>query len=290
MGIRYRIRGWDELFENAQSRKCARLTWVPVPNKHDGKSFRRLMGLPNGPSLYGAWLLLLQVASKCPERGVLADEDGPLTAEDLSLKTGCPESLFAEVFTELVSNKIPWLMAERLDENGEVVAEWERATSPLPAPSTDAGLNGRELNRTNGTEKKDAADAAGVSAKSQKRPAKTQEPVPIPSELDTEAGRKALAEFREHRRQMRKPLTAMAETKLFQEWSPKGSDRFVAAVDRSIANGWQGVFESQPGVADGSVSGAARRNGLARGRIQAPVGKYDSDDDVIDLRAKGGLK
>ena len=75
MGIRYRIRGWVELFENAQSRKCARLTWVPVPNKHDGKSFRRLMGLPNGPSLYGAWLLLLQVASKCPERGVLADED-----------------------------------------------------------------------------------------------------------------------------------------------------------------------------------------------------------------------
>ena len=240
MGIRYRIRGWVELLENAQSRKCARLTWVPVPNKHDGKSFRRLMGLPNGPSLYGAWLLLLQVASKCPERGVLADEDGPLTAEDLSLKTGCPESLFAEAFAELASDKIPWLEAERLDENGKVVAEWERAPTPLPDPSTGAGLNGRELNGRNGTEKKDAAD---VSTKSRKRPAKIQESDPLPAELDTEAGRKALDEFREHRRQLKKPLTPMGEKKLLAEWATKGVARFVDAVDHSVSNGWQGLFE-----------------------------------------------
>jgi hypothetical protein len=79
---------------------------------------------------------------------------------------------------------------------------------------------------------------------------------------------------------MKKPLTALAETKLLREWSSKGSDRFVAAVERSIANGWQGIFESSH---DGAVCGAARRNGPAPGRVQAPVGKYDNDDDVIDL-------
>jgi len=88
-----------------------------------------------------------------------------------------------------------------------------------------------------------AAGAAGVSTKSRKRSVKGQEPVPIPGELDTEAGRKALDELREHRRQMKKPLTSLAETKLLAEWSSKGADRFVEAVDRSIANGWQGIFE-----------------------------------------------
>jgi hypothetical protein len=88
-----------------------------------------------------------------------------------------------------------------------------------------------------------AAGAAGVSTKSRKKSAKRQEPVQIPESLDTDAARKALDEFREHRRQMKKPLTALAEKKLLQEWSSKGSDRFVAAVDHSIARGWQGVFE-----------------------------------------------
>ena len=241
--MRYHVRGWVELFENAQSRKCARLTWVPVPNKHDGKSFRRLMGLPNGPALYGAWLLLLQVASKCPERGVLADEDGPLTAEDLSLKTGCPESLFAEAFSVFTSDKIPWLGAERLDENGNVVAEWERATSPLPESSTGAGLNGREQNGRNGTEKKETPDVTGVSTKSRKRTARVEESVQIPESLDTNAVRLALDEFREHRRQLKKPLTALAEKKLLTEWSGKGAVRFIGAVNHSIARGWQGLFE-----------------------------------------------
>jgi hypothetical protein len=154
MRIRYRIRRWDELFENAQSRKTGRLSWVPVPNKHDGKSFRRLMALPNGPAIYGAWILTLQVASKCPERGVLADADGPLTAEDLAVKTDCPETLFDEVFAELTSEKIPWLEADYLDDAGTVVAGQESNTSELPEHSDDAGLKGTEQNRTEGTERK----------------------------------------------------------------------------------------------------------------------------------------
>ena len=92
--------------------------------------------------------------------------------------------------------------------------------------------------------KKDAADAAGVLTKSRNRPSKKPEPIQIPPELDNDAARKALDEFREHRRQMKKPLTAMAESKLLKDWSAKGAGRFVAAVDRSIAQGWQGLFEA----------------------------------------------
>jgi hypothetical protein len=49
------------------------------------------------------------VASKMPERGLLVDEDGPLDAEDLAVKTGFPASIFHAAFTVLVDRKIGWL-------------------------------------------------------------------------------------------------------------------------------------------------------------------------------------
>lgn len=141
----YKVRNWDTLFENAQSRKCGRLSWVPVPNKHDGKSYRRIISTENGPALYGAWMLILQVASKCPQRGVLGDDDGPLDADDLSHKTGCPVELFAVALEMLSEPRIGWLEAE------QVGAEWEPTQSPLSDHSTGAGQNRTEADGTEPT-------------------------------------------------------------------------------------------------------------------------------------------
>jgi len=137
-----------------------------------------------------------------------------------------------------------------LKRSTQLIAKWEHApqttTSTLPDPAIVSSLKGTEGKGTegDGTEKKDSADAGEGLKKSRNRSSKNQEPVPIPDALDTPEARKALDEFREHRRQMKKPLTAMAETKLLAEWSSKGADRFVDAVNHSIARGWQGVFEA----------------------------------------------
>ncbi len=105
----YSIQGWDEHFENAQSRKYQRLSWFRCPNKHDGKGFRRIMDREDGAELFAAWMLIVQVASKCPDRGVLAD-DKPLTAEDLHFKTGAPTELFVRAFAVFSSDEIGWLL------------------------------------------------------------------------------------------------------------------------------------------------------------------------------------
>lgn len=111
MPVVYAVRDWELHFEKAQTRKCETMRWIPVPNKHDGKSYRRLMRHANGPALYGAWILILEVASKCPlQRGVLADENGPLDADDLEDKTDCAAAVFREAFDVLVSDKIGWLV------------------------------------------------------------------------------------------------------------------------------------------------------------------------------------
>lgn len=117
----YRIKNWDKHFEISQSRRTnksgetQRNHWVAIPNKHDGKGFRRLMRRENGPALFAAWVLIVQVASKCPIRGVLFDDDSPLTAEDLAVKTDCPTAIFKDAMRILASHEVGWL--EIVDES-----------------------------------------------------------------------------------------------------------------------------------------------------------------------------
>lgn len=109
MPIAYQIKDWDELFEIAQSRKCERLHWVAIPNKHDGKGYRRIVRHPKCCEVFTAWILILQVASRQDKRGLLVDGDGPITAEDLADKTGFPEEIFELAFEVLSGPKIGWL-------------------------------------------------------------------------------------------------------------------------------------------------------------------------------------
>jgi hypothetical protein len=108
----YRIRDWDRHFEVAQTRKVDQLQWLAVPLKHDGLGFRRVMALPEGIALYGAWALILQVAAKCRPRGVLVDASGPMTAQDLALKTGGDATVFEKALNLLSEPKIGWLLVD----------------------------------------------------------------------------------------------------------------------------------------------------------------------------------
>jgi len=106
----YYIPDWDDTFEKAQSRKATTLSWVAVPNKHDGKSYRRVCRLPRAAEIFCAWNLMLQVASKQEQRGILMDEDGPMVAEDLADMTGYPSEIFDLAFVSLTNIKIGWLI------------------------------------------------------------------------------------------------------------------------------------------------------------------------------------
>lgn len=66
----------------------------------------------------------------------------------------------------------------------------------------------------------------------------------IPSELPDWLPEKALEDFRAHRKEIKKPLTAMGETRLIKNLESifeAGQDP-VAAIDQSIERGYVGVF------------------------------------------------
>lgn len=117
----YVIKDWDLLYETYESKRLVRgVSWVAMPNKHDGKGFRRLIREKDGAAMYGAWSLLVQVASKCPVRGVLADLDGALDAVDLEDKTGIAAQCFERTLKVVVSERIGWMRA--ITDAGEIEA------------------------------------------------------------------------------------------------------------------------------------------------------------------------
>lgn len=121
----YAIRNWEKRFENHDTRKrCKNMAWVKIPNKHDGKGWRRLVKIPGASSIFGAFIAAVEVASKMPVRGVLEDEDGPLDAEDLEMKTGLPAEDFQRMFDVLSDpqSKVCWIVATNSGENAGTFA------------------------------------------------------------------------------------------------------------------------------------------------------------------------
>lgn len=74
------------------------------------------------------------------------------------------------------------------------------------------------------------------------------EPIPeIPEHLKTPEVQNAWNEWQQHRKEKRKPITPMAAAKNFLNLRDWGADRWIAAIDNSIANGYQGLFEPRNG-------------------------------------------
>lgn len=134
-----RIRNWDDNFENNRTRELKNISWVPVPNSFDGDGFTVLTNHKNGIQHYGAWILILGVASKCEMRGTLLRRNKkPHDSASLSRMTGVSKEIFDEVIPRLLDNEIGWL--EIVDEQGLTTiphppAKTSHAPDVDPAPA-----------------------------------------------------------------------------------------------------------------------------------------------------------
>jgi hypothetical protein len=113
-----RIKDWDKHFENNRTRELKKLDWVPVPNDLDGDGYTELMDHPNGAAHLGAWLAIVQIASKCDVRGTLSRKGARShDAHSLARISRVSPEIFAEAIPRLAD--IGWL--EELDAEGKVV-------------------------------------------------------------------------------------------------------------------------------------------------------------------------
>lgn len=145
----YHVSRWSDLYENNRSRSVRTLEWVPIPNKHDGEKYSRLIARKDGAQIFAAWILILQVASRCQPRGSLVRVDGsPYDSEALSIKTRAPQAWFELALGYLA--EIGWLDKEVIEQSEFALACQATDSQPTVHRQTTA-LKGREGNEGKGS-------------------------------------------------------------------------------------------------------------------------------------------
>jgi hypothetical protein len=157
-GRALRITNWDRLYENNRTRQLKRLDWVPVPNRMDGDGYTEFVDHPNGAAHYGAWLAILQIASRCDPRGTLMrDRARPHTPQSLARISRFPAVIFEQALPRLM--KIGWL--EFTDDNPQGYndlrddAEIPQDSAEIPQDSagslrdSDYGMEGKGMKEGN---------------------------------------------------------------------------------------------------------------------------------------------
>jgi len=149
----YRVTDWEEHFENNRTRNMKIMQWIPVPNKHDGDGYTELVDRDDGAEMLGAWLAILQVASKCQERGTLVRDNGtPHTPKTISRLTRLKESSIEKAFCLLCSEEIAWLQVVDNKQQAGGCQEGDRQPAPSAHPTDEEGngMEGKEENIVDG--------------------------------------------------------------------------------------------------------------------------------------------
>lgn len=232
----YRIKDWDVHFEKNRTRELKAAKWFPVPNKYDGDGYTQLMEHANGDAIYGAWMTMLGVASRCNPRGSLVRNDGrPFDAKSLSRITRIPPKTYNAAFPVLVS--IDWL-----------------ETYELPAATSQEGA---------GLSQEGAARSHKVALHNNTIQDNTEQdisamPTEFPVELRTTEFRTAWMEWEKYKRESRKPLKPTTIIKQLKFLAGLGAVAAVASINQSIANGWVGLFapdaKNGPAIKGGGMS------------------------------------
>jgi hypothetical protein len=150
----YRIRHWNELFENNRSRGLKRMDWVPMPNRMDGDGYTELMDHANGTAHYGAWNAVVQIASRCDVRGTLVRDDGrPHDFHSLSRISRIPAAIFEEAIPRFI--QLGWLdviSSETVTLQKSALIAQADAIERHGTDTSRARGNGTEGNGTEGME------------------------------------------------------------------------------------------------------------------------------------------
>lgn len=152
-----RIRDWHIHFENNRTRELKKLEWVPIPNDLDGDGYTELVDHPNGAAHFGAWMAIVEIASKCDMRGTLSRRGArPHDAHSLARISRIPVEIFEEAIPRLI--EIGWL--EQVDEQGKALQQLtdtsqDAATIPqevaeIPQQGALKGREGKEGKEGNG--------------------------------------------------------------------------------------------------------------------------------------------
>lgn len=144
----YRVKDWNDHYENNRTRDLKRMDWVPIPNRMDKASYVRLVSHPDGAAHLGAWLAIVEIASRCDTRGTLIQDGIPLSPHDIAAISHLPAVVIEAAMHRLCS-EVGWLEIDPQSIENKDVAPIPHEGAGFPhhdAPS-------RACDERNGTER-----------------------------------------------------------------------------------------------------------------------------------------
>lgn len=120
--------------------------------------------------------------------------------------------------------------------------QYEIDTSPINGLVQNLDQN-RYRNRTRSSPK---------NGLTKEKKTKKENNTEIPFNICTTQFKEAWADFKLHRKQIKSPMTPLAESRMLSRLSKESVKDAIGMLDQSIENGWKGVFELKNGKASKS--------------------------------------
>ena len=106
----YKIKDWMSTFENHDTKKLKNINWVSMPCNMQSAGMLEILSFDNGVEVLGVWLLLVEYASSCNERGVFKKASGGAMSEKfIANAIRVPDDVFCKSLKTLTSSQVAWI-------------------------------------------------------------------------------------------------------------------------------------------------------------------------------------
>jgi hypothetical protein len=132
----YRIKDWQNIYENNRSRELKNLRWVYLPINLSGDGYSQIMeDKKNGPSIFGAFIAVIELAAQCCPRGDLIKSSGePHDFSSIGRICRINSSLIESTISFCI-NPLNWIEIIGLNTNcGDLSKECEKGATLLSSP------------------------------------------------------------------------------------------------------------------------------------------------------------
>ena len=104
------IKNWHIYFENGQTRRIKNLTYSLSPVDHSSITRKALLRKgAAGHTALAVFSELIDLATRCPQRGLLVDGAGPITLEHIASTTGLAQGDVELGLEVLASKEVAWI-------------------------------------------------------------------------------------------------------------------------------------------------------------------------------------
>lgn len=152
----YRIKNWDQIYENNRTRELKTLLWLALPIKLNGDGYTMIMEEHNGqkgPAIFGAWIALVEIAANCNPRGTLIRSNGEPHSSRTIMRQSRIDLAVIDSMLEFCLQKCKWL--ELIDlESGAIIPQEDATISQDPAEKPPYRKEGNELEQERNIYKK----------------------------------------------------------------------------------------------------------------------------------------